>query len=297
MLDVRRLQVLRSVVATGSVGGAAQALGYTPSSISQQLSVLQRETGVQLFEPAGRGIRPTSAARLLDEHAAAVFEQLAQAERALTDYSTGRQTRLRFEYFATAGRALVAPAIAAFKHHHPEVQIELHLQPQGDPAQRISRDESDVALTVAKAPLRTDGVTWTHLFDDPFEVVLPAGHPLGEQTQIHLAELAALPWVTHEWPLDTCSAQVIQACTALGFTPDYQVECNDIDTAQGLVAAGAGIAVMPRLGLAHPLPGVTIRPLQAPAPDRRIYALHRPGPHSEELINTLRGLHPVPSHP
>ena len=82
MLDLRRLQVLHAVVDTGSVTAAATRLGYTPSSVSQQLSVLERETGVSLFERHGRGIRPTEAGVLLAEHAAGVLRAVSDAEDA-----------------------------------------------------------------------------------------------------------------------------------------------------------------------------------------------------------------------
>lgn len=282
MLDVRRLQVLRSVVATGSVSGAAQALGYTPSSISQQISLLQREVGVQLLEHVGRGIRPTAAARLLDQRACAVFEELSRTEQALEDYRRQRRTRLRVEYFSTAGRSLVVPAVAALTRTHPDVQVELRLQPDGDPTRRVSLGEVDLALAVTELPVPADGVTWTHLLDDPFDVVLPVGHPLGAESEVALTDLAEIPWVTHEWPLGTCSRRVLEACSAAGFTPQYRVECNDVDTAMGLVAAGLGIGVMPRLGLVRPHPDVVIRSLRRPVPTRRVHVLHGSSFHESE---------------
>lgn len=84
--------------------------------------------------------------------------------------------------------------------------------------------------------------------------MLPADHPLTEEAEIALPDLAEIPWVTHAWPLGMCSRPVLEACSAAGSTPHCRVECNDVDTAQGLLAAGLGIGVLPRLGLvrAHP---------------------------------------------
>lgn len=287
MLDVRRLQVLRSVVATGSVSGAAQALGYTPSSVSQQISLLQREVGVQLLEHVGRGIRPTAAARLLDQHAGTVFEELSRTEQALADYRSGLRARLRVEYFSTAGRSLVVPAVAALTRTHPDVRVELRLQPDGDPTRRIGLGEVDLALAVSELPLPADGVTWTHLLHDPFDVVLPGGHPLAAEPEVALTDLAGLPWVTHEWPLGACSRRVLEACSAAGFTPQYRVECNDVDTAMGLVAAGLGIGVMPRLGLVRPHPDVVVRALRDPVPTRRVQVLHGSSLHESEAATAF----------
>src|SRR2546421_12664806 len=107
MLDVRRLQLLRAVVTSGSISAAARNLGYSPSAISQQLAVLEREAGTALLERVGRGVRPTPAGRLLSEHAEVVSEQLSKAEHELTELKAGRSGRLTIRYFATAGAALV----------------------------------------------------------------------------------------------------------------------------------------------------------------------------------------------
>src|ERR671917_2115769 len=119
MLDLRRLRVLRGVVATGSMAAAADELGYTPSAVSQHLAALEREAGTPLLERAGRGVRPTPAGALLAEHAAAVLARLAEAEAALADLVAGRIGRLGVTFFPTAGASLVPPAVAALPHPPP----------------------------------------------------------------------------------------------------------------------------------------------------------------------------------
>ncbi|MBC7375171.1 MAG: LysR family transcriptional regulator, partial [Frankiales bacterium] len=99
MLDLRRLRVLRAVVRTGSVRAAAEQLGYTPSAISQHVAALERETGAVLLEKAGRGVRPTAAARLLADVADDVLGRLADAESALSALRAGRTGRLHLTSF------------------------------------------------------------------------------------------------------------------------------------------------------------------------------------------------------
>ena len=115
MLDVRRMQVLRAVVSSGSVTAAAARLGYTPSAISQQVAALEREAGTALLERVGRGVRPTAAGLLLTEYADAISRQVSEAETALADLRDGQTGRLSVRYFATAGSALVAPAVARLR--------------------------------------------------------------------------------------------------------------------------------------------------------------------------------------
>jgi molybdate transport repressor ModE-like protein len=93
MLDVRRMQVLRAVISSGSISAAARNLGYTPSAISQQLAALEREAGAKLLERMGRGVRPTPAGALLSEHAEVVGAQLSKAETELADLKAGRTGR------------------------------------------------------------------------------------------------------------------------------------------------------------------------------------------------------------
>lgn len=127
MLDVRRMQVLRAVITSGSITAAARNLGYTPSAISQQLSALEREAGTELLERVGRGVRPTPAGSLLSEHAETLSTELARAEAALTELKEGRIGRITIRYFATAGASLVPPAIAAVRREHPGVRLDLKL--------------------------------------------------------------------------------------------------------------------------------------------------------------------------
>uniref|UniRef100_UPI0015EF4C61 LysR family transcriptional regulator n=1 Tax=Streptomyces albidus (ex Kaewkla and Franco 2022) TaxID=722709 RepID=UPI0015EF4C61 len=115
MIDVRRMQVLRAVVTSGSVTAAAANLGYTPSAVSQQVAALEKEAGTPLLERVGRGVRPTAAGQLLTEHAAVIGKHVAAAESALADLREGRTGRLSIQYFASAGASLVAPALARLR--------------------------------------------------------------------------------------------------------------------------------------------------------------------------------------
>ncbi|MGH3622884.1 MAG: LysR family transcriptional regulator, partial [Sciscionella sp.] len=182
MLDLRRLRVLRSVIVSGSISEAAANLGYTPSAISQQISALQAEAGLPLFERSGRGIRPTAAGKLLAEHATEIMAKVAEAETALADLRAGRTGRLRFTYFATAGAALVPPAVAAFREQWPGVQLDLKLWDPAYDTHGITDGDTDVKLVVLRrdtAP--TPGVRLEHLLDDPYRAVIPRGHRLARR--------------------------------------------------------------------------------------------------------------------
>jgi DNA-binding transcriptional LysR family regulator len=294
MLDVRRLQMLRAVVENGSVTRAAAGLGYTPSAVSQQIAVLEKEAGTALLERFGRGVRPTAAGLLLTEYADAIGRQVAEAETALADLREGRTGRLSVRYFATAGAPLVAPAVARLRREHPRVRIELGLIDPEDPLPEVREGRADLALVVRSAGAAEavgGGVRLVPLLDDPYRAVLPRNHPLADRDGLRLAELAEEPWVGSEWPGPCLDAQ-LEACEAAGFRPRFAVESEDYATAQGFVAAGLGVALVPRLGLGSVHEGVVVRPVSGPEPVRRIHAAVRdtapPQPALTALLKALK---------
>ncbi|MEV6653493.1 LysR family transcriptional regulator [Streptomyces sp. NPDC051219] len=287
MLDVRRMQVLRAVVTSGSVTAAARNLGYTPSAVSQQVAALEKQAGVALLERVGRGVQPTAAGRLLTEHAAAIGKQVAEAETALADLRAGRTGHLSIRYFATAGAALVAPALARLRRDHPGVRVDLKLIDPEDPLPEVKQGRADLAIVVRPGGGHSEGIRLVHLLDDPYRAVLPRGHRLAVKRVLDLADLADEPWVGNEWPAGPCLEVVLDACAAAGFSPNFVVESEDYATAQGFVAAGLGISLMPRMGLGNRHPGVVVRKVRKPQPIRPICAAVRESSPAEPA---LRGL-------
>jgi DNA-binding transcriptional LysR family regulator len=274
MLDVRRMQVLRAVVTSGSVTAAATNLGYTPSAISQQVAALERQAGLPLLERVGRGVRPTAAGRLLTEHAAIIGKHVAEAETALADLRAGRTGRLAIRYFATAGAALVPPALARVRAEHPGVQVDLKLIDPQDPLPEVEQGHADLAIVVSPRQVR-DGIRTVHLLDDPYHAVLPKGHPLAAKRVLDLTDLAEEPWVNNELSAGPCLEKMLEACAAAGFSPNFVVESDDYATAQGFVAAGLGVTLIPRMGLGNRHPGVVVRRVRNPEPIRAIFAAVR----------------------
>src|ERR1700744_1120474 len=157
MLDARRLLVLREVAAHGSVSGAADALGYTPSAGSQQLAALERETGSALIERSGRGIRLTEQARLLLPHAHDVLAALERADAALA--RTDLVGSVRLASFPTATRALLPGPLASLRTRHPQLRVDLtELEPHESlPALAVGKIDIAVAHEydlIARDPAR-----------------------------------------------------------------------------------------------------------------------------------------------
>lgn len=286
MLDVRRMQILRAVVTSGSVTAAAAHLGYTPSAVSQQVAALERETGIALLERVGRGVQPTAAGRLLTGHAAVISQNVAEAESALADLRAGRTGRIAICYFGSVGPTLLAPALARFRREYENLTIDLTLTELEDPLRGVTQGDTDLTITVGASAEGRPGIRVVHLIDDPYCAVLPKGHPRAGQRVLNLADLAGEPWVGCE-PPGPCLEPVVDACAAAGFSPDFVANSEDYATAQGFVAAGLGVSLIPQLGLSTRHPDVVIRRVRRPEPVRAIYAAVREVALAQPAIRTL----------
>lgn len=292
MLDVRRMQVLRAVITSGSVSAAASNLGFTPSAISQQLSTLEKEAGTPLLEKAGRGLRPTPAGTLLAERAGRISELLNETAAELADIRAGRTGLLRVRFFTTAGVGLIPPAVAKFRAEHPEVQLDLKQQ-EVALLDDVAAGEADLAvLVVGEDVPQRRGIRLVHLADDPYRVALPKSHPQVDRNSVDMAKLADESWINSAVRSeDICATLLRDAYASAGFAPHVVLETDSTYSAQGFVAAGLGISLIPRLGLDVVHPGVEIRAITNPEPARRIYVAVRDAvaelPATRSLMNCL----------
>jgi DNA-binding transcriptional LysR family regulator len=284
MLDTRRLLVLREVAAHGSVSGAAQALGYTPSAVSQQLGALERETGRALVERHGRGIRLTAAAFTLLPHANDVLAALERANAALISTASELTGTVRLASFPTATRALLPAKLAALRARHPHLRVDLtELEPHESlPALALGR--IDVAVAHEYDLTARDAARDLRRADLLREPVLLAGQNLKGSDPFRLSDYAGHDWIVP--PASTaCSELVRRACRAAGFEPRVVAETGDFSVACSLVAAGIGVALVPRLG-AVDLQDLDLRSLQ-PALERRIFVAARSGSDDHPLIGAV----------
>jgi DNA-binding transcriptional LysR family regulator len=274
MLNLGRLKVLQEVLGRGSFSAAAEALSYTQSAVSQSVARLEAETGATLVVRDRRGVRPTAAGAKLVEHAEAIFAQVEAAEAELAAVLGLRGGELRVASFPSAGATLIPQAVAAFRDRHPHVSLTLA---EGEPeeiAPRLRAGEFDLALLFEFPGARerpSAGLRTTRLLEDPMHVALPSEHPLAAKPALSLADLGEQDWVQTS-ATSPCARHVIRSCVAAGFEPNVTFETDDYETIQGLVAAGVGVALIPRLALTRVHPGVVVRELAPRSPARKVVA-------------------------
>lgn len=279
MLNLERLRVLQAVARHGSVTAAAAELRVTTSAVSQQLAKLERESGATLVERSGRGIRLTEIAQLLAAHAGAILSmaELAQAD---VDARAGAVAgRLMLASLPTATRGLAAPAMRLLADRHPALRIELTEADTSESIPALVQGAADLVIAHdwSNAPLAApEGVSKALLARDLADIAVPASHPLAAAPgadAVQLAEFGAGPWICGT-PGTSCHDWLTLTLRSADTEPRFAHTANEYATQLALVAAGQGIAVMPRLGRGPVPAGVAMIDVE-PTLRRNIYALWR----------------------
>jgi DNA-binding transcriptional LysR family regulator len=279
MLDLRRLRLLREVDARGTVHGAARALDYTASAVSQQLAVLERETGAKLLERSGRNVRLTDAGRVLVRHAGILLDGVEAAEAELAGIAAGRAAgTVRVSSFQSALLRIVAPAIAALRHSHPDIRVEaaeLEVE-EGVPALRLQQLDVVVGDEYEgdPRPVHADLVRET-LVREQVRLVLSPDHPLARRRRVPIARLADAAWAACQ-PGTGHREMQIRACRQLGgFEPDIRYASDDFLILLELIRTTGACALLPDLVLGYGAPGVAVREIAEGSIRRETFLLTR----------------------
>ena len=291
-MDVRRLEFLRELSERGTVGAVADAMNVTPSAVSQQLKALEREAGYTLLEPSGRGVALTEAGRALARTATEIVTAVERAEGRWREYMEQPAGRVTLRTFPTGGEMLL-PGLLTRMAERPDVEL-------------VCTDENgtvdfadltpDHDVVVADSPATRD--SWhdrklqvVPLMSEPLDVALPEDHPLARKDSLSPKDVAGETWigVPHEYPFDSVLERVV-AVTGEPVRVAQRIADNGI--VESLVAAGHGIAILPRFTTREHGNGLVTRPLVGIRAKREITALLRPDryerPSVRAVVDALR---------
>lgn len=288
-MNVAHLQLLRELATRGSLAAVAAATHRTPSALSQQLRTAEREFGVKLVEPVGRGLRLTAEGQLLADSADEVGAVLAGV-RARLDAATGRpRGRVRVGTLPSAGTALL-PALVDRLRHSRLSDIELDLDDFDIAEVDYAARTLDVDIVIAHSltgdfPAGSDRLTRRVLAREPIDVALPSRHPLCRHDRLRPEQLRGTTWVgvPEGYPFDS----ILQAVERSNGEPLTRlVRVRDNQLVAELVRRGAGLALLPRFTTATGR-GLTTRPLDGVRSERAISALCRPDRHARLAVRTV----------
>ena len=278
MLDVRRLRVLHTVSAYGSVTAAAAAFGYSAPAVSQQLAALEREVGMRLTERAGRGLELTPAALILVGHTDALLAQLGEAEADLAALRDQVAGRVALAAFPSAAASFVSAAWAALAGSAPQVRLDLTEMEPEESLPAVLRGETDVAVAheYDLLPRPLDPLfERRELLSDPVLVAVPAGHQLATDDTVPLSSLAGQPFLAPREGT-SCAEMIQRACARAGFVPRVVARATDFAVLLNLVAAGAGVTLVPALAARQLPPRVRLVSPAEPV-TRQVFTVSRRG--------------------
>jgi DNA-binding transcriptional LysR family regulator len=269
-LDPRRILTFRAVARERSFSRAAEALALTQPAVSQQVAALERRLGMRLLDRAPGGLTLTGAGGLLLQHADALAERLALADRQLAELGDDVARRLRVGAHPSALATVVPAAVSRLTAEDPRLAVEAGEGTVEALTAGVTDGRLHAAVLFQDAALprrEPAGLVRHDVAREAMFAALPPGHRLAGRGELALAELAEDTWLA-----PSREHLVRRACVAAGFEPRISHLTRDPLAIRGLVAAGLGVTLVPQL-LAGLMPGVHLAALSDGGPLREIYAL------------------------
>ncbi|MFW8585396.1 LysR family transcriptional regulator [Rhizobium beringeri] len=277
-MDFFRLRTLRELSRRETMAAVADALGISSSAVSQQIAQLEDEVGIPLVERSGRGVTLTPAGQRLVLHADRIFAVVEEAKTDIAELQNIVAGDLRIATQPSSASSFIPAAMRQLAIDHPHLDIVMTTMgpAEGVAALRAWQADIVVADDISFDPDTLEGrADMLFLCRDQLFVLLPAGHRLGSEPVIELAQLR-----DEHWALDVASSAycraIRQACRDIGFEPVINGFSDSFEVVFALVEAGCSISVMPGLALRDFGESLTVKPL-APSTYRSIYAISRRG--------------------
>ncbi|ACV06740.1 LysR family transcriptional regulator [Kytococcus sedentarius] len=255
MIDTAGLRIMRAISEQGSFTAAAHSLGYTQPAISQMVRRLEGRIGTPLVERQGRTVRLTQAGQVLARHAVTVLSLLDTAEQELSALAGLQSGRVRVAAFPSSSAALVPHALRDLRAEHPAIEIQLTEAepPESLAALRDGRCDLAVAFSHSGTPVGREvddlaGLEIRDILTDEMLIALPEDHPQAGGDTVALAALADDPWIAG---CARCRGHLMHLGQEAGFIPRVEFQTEDYVAVLGLVSAGLGAALVPRMVLRH----------------------------------------------
>lgn len=283
MFDLRRLRLLHELSVRGTLAAVAEALAYSPSTISQQLALLEKEAGVPLLEPDGRRVRLTAQGAALAAHAARMLAA-DEAARAELERMRPSLAPVRLAVMQSAAHGLLPRALDALTESEPQLRVEVAELAPEEGLFEVAARGFDLAVA-EQYPGHTrehrEGLERGLLGRDAIRLAVSRDDPAQ-----HLEDLRERAWVME--PVGTAARQwATQQCRAAGFEPDVRFEMADLTAQARLVASGHAVGMIPDLVFAGETPPVRLVGLPD-HPRREVFTAVRRGTADRPGVRAVR---------
>ncbi|GIP48666.1 Hydrogen peroxide-inducible protein activator [compost metagenome] len=295
-MELRQLQYTLQIAEEKNFSRAADKLHIAQPSLSQQLSKLEQELGVKLFQRNTSTVELTYAGASFITHAQKIMDAVAELRQEMDDISQLRAGRVVVGSMPITGSHLLPYVLPAFKENYPNIQITLREDTSLNLEKLTAGGGTDLSLL--SLPLQEPTLSYVPIGEEIIDLAVPPDHPLtripGVQEQgVELTQLQDEPFIVLKKG-QGFRKLTVDLCRGAGFEPNVVFESNNIETVQSLVAAGMGITLVPRF-IARAKRSELIPvylPLAAPAPSRTLVIAYRKGRYlskaAEAFIETFK---------
>lgn len=242
-MELRGLTIFVEVVQRASFSAAARHLGLTQPTVTKAVQQLEHDCGGLLLDRQGRRFVLTAAGEVVFARAQGVLKEHHRLREELDRVRGLEQGRLRLGLPSLGSSLLFAGHVARFRRLHPGIEIELHEQGSLHLQELVRQGEIEVGVSLGPVP---EEFEWQLVCDEPLVALLPSGHFLEERQVLELAALRDTPVILFE-PGFSLNAVILDACRRRGFSPKEAARSGHVDFIIALVAAGLGVALLPRL--------------------------------------------------
>lgn len=288
MLNLHRLLLLHEFRLRGTVAAVAEALSYSPSTVSQQLAILEREAGVRLFVPVGRRLQLTPAGIQLADRAAELLALQDQIHDELQRGSNLVTGTIRLSALQSTTLTVLPKALTALERDHPRLRVEMFQLPPEQALFELAGRRFDLVIAEqypgTSRHLHPD-FDYERLCDDPMRAAVSLG-----SSATSLADLHDAAWVME--PLGTAAREwAVQQCRAAGFEPDVRYQTDDLTAHRLLIQSGIACGILPSLFLGKRPTDLTLIDLPG-RPERRVFTTARKtSVNSPALLACRQALH------
>lgn len=281
-MELRQLQYTLQIAADKNFSRAAEKLHIAQPSLSQQLSKLEKELGVLLFQRNTSTVELTHAGASFVEHAQKIMDAVEQLRQEMSDISQLRKGKVIVGSMPITGSHLLPRVLPAFKKSYPDIEITLLEDSSLNLEKLTASGKADLSLL--SLPLTEPSLSWVPVGVETIDLAVPPQHPLALRVHKHPAKLTSLSELKDEAFIVLKKGQgfrklTFDLCREAGFEPNVVFESNNIETIQSLVATGMGVTLVPhfiaRAKRSEFIP--VYLPLAEPVPSRTLVVAYRNG--------------------
>jgi LysR family hydrogen peroxide-inducible transcriptional activator len=292
-MTLTELKYLIAVADERHFGRAAERSFVSQPSLSASIKNIEEELGVRIFDRGKRGVTITEIGSEIVAQARRTLEEAARIKQVAKQGKNQLHGVLRLGVIHTIAPYLLPPLVAALRKAAPEMPLDIEENMTANLDRLLKGGEIDVAILAL--PYEGPGIEVEALYDEEFQVLVPAGHPFARRRAIPIADLDAGELLL--LPVGHCLRdQVLGACTEFSKPPPPGRMGNSLETLRSMVASGLGVSVLPATALTerHRTPLVKAVPFAEPRPMRRVAiawrsAFARPNA-VRRVVDSIRGL-------